>query len=48
MEVLAKTLGCSIGSMPFTYFGLPLGTTKPKVIVGVLHRQPTKGSTQGR
>jgi hypothetical protein len=32
MEVLANTLGCSIGSMPFTYLGLPLGTTKPKVI----------------
>jgi hypothetical protein len=32
MEILANTLGCSIRSMPFTYLGLPLGTTKPKVI----------------
>jgi hypothetical protein len=32
MELLANTLGCSIGSMPFTYLGLHLGTTKPKVI----------------
>jgi hypothetical protein len=32
MDILANTLGCSIGSMPFTYLGLPLGTTKPKVI----------------
>ena len=26
---LARTFGCSIGSMPFTYLGLPLGLTKP-------------------
>jgi len=26
---LANTFGCSVGSMPFTYLGLPLGTTKP-------------------
>jgi hypothetical protein len=32
MELLANTLGCSLGSMPFTYLGLPLGTTKPKVV----------------
>jgi hypothetical protein len=32
MQILANTLGCSIGSMPFTYLGLPLGTTKPKVL----------------
>jgi hypothetical protein len=32
MELLTNTLGCSIGAMPFTYLGLPLGTTKPKVI----------------
>jgi hypothetical protein len=30
MSILANTLGCSIGSMPFTYLGLPLGTTKPQ------------------
>jgi hypothetical protein len=32
MQIFANTLGCSIGSMPFTYLGLPLGTTKPKVM----------------
>ena len=28
---LAATFGCSVGSFPFTYLGLPLGLTKPKV-----------------
>lgn len=28
---LAATFGCSIGSFPFTYLGLPLGITKPGV-----------------
>lgn len=28
---LAATFGCSIGSLPFTYLGLPLGLTKPKI-----------------
>jgi len=28
---LANTFGCHLGSMPFTYLGLPLGTTKPSV-----------------
>jgi hypothetical protein len=31
MKVLAGTFGCQIGSLPFTYLGLPLGTTKPKI-----------------
>jgi hypothetical protein len=31
MKILACTLGCKIGSFPFTYLGLPLGTTKPKM-----------------
>jgi len=26
---LANTFGCRVGSMPFTYLGLPLGLTKP-------------------
>jgi hypothetical protein len=26
---LARTFGCKVGNMPFTYLGLPLGTTKP-------------------
>jgi hypothetical protein len=30
MELLAGTLGYSIEAMPFTYLGLPLGTTKLK------------------
>jgi hypothetical protein len=29
---LATDFGCQIGSMPFTYLGLPLGTTKPHII----------------
>jgi hypothetical protein len=28
---IAGTLGCKVASMPFTYLGLPLGTTKPSV-----------------
>lgn len=28
-EFLAQTFGCQIGTMPFTYLGLPMGTTKP-------------------
>jgi hypothetical protein len=28
---LAQTLGCAVGTMTFTYLGLPLGTTKPTV-----------------
>nr|CAE04648.2 OSJNBa0061G20.4 [Oryza sativa Japonica Group] len=29
---LAAVFGCQLGSLPFTYLGLPLGTIKPKVI----------------
>lgn len=28
---LANTFGCAKGTLPFTYLGLPLGTTKPRV-----------------
>jgi hypothetical protein len=28
---LANTFGCKVGTMPFTYLGLPLGTTKPSI-----------------
>ena len=28
---LAATFGCKTGSMPFTYLGLPLGTTRPTI-----------------
>lgn len=31
LQHLARTFGCSTGSFPFTYLGLPLGLTKPKV-----------------
>lgn len=30
-QLLANILGCDVGSFPFTYLGLPLGTSKPKV-----------------
>jgi hypothetical protein len=28
---VARTFGCKVGSMPFIYLGLPLGTTKPTI-----------------
>jgi hypothetical protein len=28
---MADLLGCNVAAMPFTYLGLPLGTTKPTV-----------------
>ena len=31
-STLAQSFGCTVGSLPFTYLGLPLGLTKPKVI----------------
>lgn len=31
LEILLRTLGCSKGSLPFTYFGLPLSLTRPTV-----------------
>jgi hypothetical protein len=31
LDLLARTFGCSKGSLPFTYLSLPLGTTKPRV-----------------
>jgi hypothetical protein len=32
MEILANTFHCKIGSMPFTYLGLPLGLKKPNLV----------------
>jgi len=29
MQHLANTFGCQVGSLPFTYLGLLMGTTKP-------------------
>lgn len=31
LDHLARTFGCSKGTLPFTYLGLPLGLTKPRV-----------------
>jgi hypothetical protein len=31
LDILARTLGCSKGNLPFTYLGLPLRLTKPTV-----------------
>ena len=31
MQHLASTFGCQVGTLPFTYLGLPMGTTKPKI-----------------
>jgi hypothetical protein len=31
MTHLANTFGCHIGTMPFTYLGLPMGMTKPRI-----------------
>jgi hypothetical protein len=31
MEILAGIFGCSKGSLPFTYLGLPLSISKPRV-----------------
>nr|AAK52538.1 Putative non-LTR retroelement reverse transcriptase [Oryza sativa Japonica Group]AAP51866.1 retrotransposon protein, putative, unclassified [Oryza sativa Japonica Group] len=30
--LFAGLLGCTIGTMPFTYLGLPMGTTRPRVV----------------
>ena len=31
VNALATALGCQVASMPFTYLGLPMGTTKPRM-----------------
>lgn len=31
MEILSSTFGCQLGSFLFTYLGLPLGLSKPKI-----------------
>jgi hypothetical protein len=31
MKILASTFDCQIGSYPFTYLGLPMGLSKPKL-----------------
>jgi hypothetical protein len=32
MQHLARTFSCEVGSLPFTYLGLPLSLTKPRVV----------------
>lgn len=32
LEILTGTFRCNIVSMPFTYLGLPVGTTKPRIV----------------
>jgi hypothetical protein len=29
LQDLASAFGCQVGTMPFTYLGLPMGTTNP-------------------
>ena len=46
---LAALFGCKIGQLPFTYLGLPLGTTRPRIVdlmplVGTLERRLTATS----
>jgi hypothetical protein len=45
-KLLAGVIGCSIQGMPFTYLGLPMGTTKSKVVhfaplMNIVERQLT-------
>ena len=40
----ASLFGCSVGTMPFTYLGLPLGTFKPTI----LDLMPLVCSVEGR
>lgn len=37
---LAAIFGCQVGSLPFTYLGLPVRTTRPRIqdLVSVVHR----------
>lgn len=32
MTILSYPFGCSKGSLPFTYLGLPLGLSNPRVV----------------
>jgi hypothetical protein len=31
LELLTNVFGCQQGSLPFTYLGLPMGTSRPKI-----------------
>ena len=46
---LAATFGCQVSSLPFTYLGLPVGTTRPRMVdflplVDCMERRPTASS----
>lgn len=43
-EQLAGVFGCQIETLPFTYLGLPMGTTKPRVE----HYGPIMNKTEKR
>jgi len=43
-QMLAGVFGCKIQSLPFTYLGLPMGTTKPRVE----HYAPLMNRTERR
>jgi len=32
LSQLAAAFGCQVGKLPFTYLGLPVGTTRPKIV----------------
>jgi hypothetical protein len=40
MEILSRTFNCQTGSMSFTYLGLPLGFSKPRLqhFLPLIHR----------
>ena len=47
---LAAAFGCQVGKMPFTYLGLPVGTTRPKMVdfmplVDCMERRMTTSSS---
>ena len=44
---LAGVFGCSVGTLPFTYLGLPMGTTRPSVLdlMPLVHSVERKTST---
>jgi hypothetical protein len=50
MQCLASTFGCVVGTLPFTYLGLPMGTTKPRMedltpLMDIVERRLTGCST---
>jgi len=50
MKDLATAFGCKIGTMPFTYLGLPVGTKRPKMVdfmplVDCMERRMTASSS---